>query len=205
MRTEKQIAASRRNGRKSTGAVTAEGKARIVAANLTSGIYAETEVLPWETAGNLEQLKAEYYEQHQPASPEARFLVDELITCEWTLRRLRRVDTNLWELGVQSPSLMEPELQPAYAFIRESRHFERLQRRINATRLAYHRALKDLERIQARDRAAADAKAAAAPEAPSATPSLSTHLPVLGSLRQQPAGDTAPSPEPGPDPLPRAS
>ena len=97
MRTEKQIAASRANGRKSNGAATPDGKARIVAANLKSGVYAESETLLWENAKDLEQLKAEYYDHHKPASPEARLLVDELITCEWTLRRLRRADSNLWD------------------------------------------------------------------------------------------------------------
>src|SRR5947209_12292890 len=95
MRTAKQIAASRRNGQKSAGAVTPEGKARIVAANLTSGIHAKSEVLPWEDAKSLEQLKSEYYRHHRPASPEARFLVDELIACDWSLRRFRRIDANL--------------------------------------------------------------------------------------------------------------
>ena len=42
MRTEKQIAASRLNGWKSNGATTSEGKARIVAANLKSGVYTES-------------------------------------------------------------------------------------------------------------------------------------------------------------------
>ena len=42
MRTQKQIAASRENGRQSHGATTPEGKACIVSANLLSGIFAET-------------------------------------------------------------------------------------------------------------------------------------------------------------------
>jgi hypothetical protein len=205
MRTEKQIAASRRNGRKSSGAVTADGKARILAANLISGIYAETEVLPWEAADNLEQLKSEYYEHHQPASPEARFLVDELISCEWTLRRLRRADTNLWESGIRHPTA-EPEFEPSRSFMRNSDTFDRLQRRINATRLAYHRALKDLERVQARDR---QATAAPHPEQTPATNSNDSYLPILGSLRQPPARHAPPLPpsEPGTlDPeIPKAS
>src|ERR1017187_7464569 len=48
MRTQKQLAASRDNGRKSHGAATPAGKARIVNANLQSGIFAETQVLVWE-------------------------------------------------------------------------------------------------------------------------------------------------------------
>jgi hypothetical protein len=78
MRTEKQIAASRLNGRKSSGATTSEGKSRIVAANLTSGVYAECEILPWEDAESLDPLEAEYYGHHRPASPEARLLLDDL-------------------------------------------------------------------------------------------------------------------------------
>ena len=48
MRAQKQIAASRENGRKSHGAVTPEGKTRIVKANLWTGLFSETNVLTWE-------------------------------------------------------------------------------------------------------------------------------------------------------------
>ena len=54
MRTEKQIAASRLNGRKSSGATTSEGKARIVAAN-------EPSVLPEDKASILEVLSEQTY------------------------------------------------------------------------------------------------------------------------------------------------
>ena len=78
MRTEKQIAASRLNGWKSNGATTAEGRAPIVAANLKSGVYAESEILPWEDPESLDRLEAEYYDHHRPASLEARLLLDDL-------------------------------------------------------------------------------------------------------------------------------
>ena len=118
MRTEKQIAASRANGRKSNGAATPDGKARIVAANLKSGVYAESETLPWENAKDLEQLKAEYYDHHKPASPEARLLVDELITCEWTLRRLRRADSNLWDNSARQVYQPDEDYATAQSFPR---------------------------------------------------------------------------------------
>ena len=78
MRTEKQIAASRLNGRKSSGATISQGKARVVSANLKSGVYAESEILPWEEAESLDRLEAEYHGHHRPASPEARLLLDDL-------------------------------------------------------------------------------------------------------------------------------
>jgi hypothetical protein len=65
MRTQKQIAASRENGRKSDGATTPEGKARIVNANLQSGIFAATKFLIWEHQGELQD---QYYARHPPAT-----------------------------------------------------------------------------------------------------------------------------------------
>ena len=113
MRTEKQIAASRLSGRKSSGATTSEGKARIVAANLKSGVFAESEILPWEDAESLDRLEAEYYDYHRPASPEARLLLDDLILCEWTLRRLHRADSNLWEFSAREAWRPGPDYAPA--------------------------------------------------------------------------------------------
>src|SRR5271157_3277092 len=95
MRTQKQIAASRENGAKSHGAATAEGKARIVNANLQSGIFAETQVLMWEHQEELQELKDEYYARHPPASPEARCLLDQIVKCEWRLRRFDWVEHSL--------------------------------------------------------------------------------------------------------------
>ena len=147
MRTEKQIAASRLNGRKSSGATTSEGKARIVAANLKSGVYAESEILPWEDPESLDRLEAEYYDHHRPASPEARLLLDDLILCEWTLRRLHRADSNLWEYSAQEAYRPDPGYAPAQAFKYSDKTFARLQHRLNATRVAIHRTLKDLQNL----------------------------------------------------------
>ena len=126
MRTEKQIAASRANGRKSNGAATPDGKARIVAANLKSGVYTESETLPWENAKDLEPLKAEDYDHHQPASLEARLLVDELISCEWTLRRHRRADSNLCDYSTRQIYKPDEEYAAAQAFLRSGKAFVRL-------------------------------------------------------------------------------
>jgi hypothetical protein len=126
MRTEKQIAASRLNGRRSSGATTSEGKVRIVAANLKSGLYAESEILPWEDAQSLDRLEAQYYGHHRPASPEARLLLDDLILCEWTLRRLHRADSNLWAYSAKKAWQPDPDYAPVQAF-RYSKDLQRLE------------------------------------------------------------------------------
>jgi hypothetical protein len=186
MRTQKQIAASRENGRKSHGAATPEGKARIVNANLQSGIFAETQVLVWEHQEELQQLKDEYYARHPPASPEARCLLDQIVLCEWHLRRFSWVEDALWDqLFNASPQDSDA---CAYALQQGDQTFTRLQRRINSTRRAFHTALKELERFEARDQ---DAVVVSSGSVSPATRSPETQLQILGSLRRNDSGDPA--------------
>jgi hypothetical protein len=179
MRTKKQIDASRANGAKSHGAASPEGKARIVAANLDTGMFAEYETLPWENRNELEEIQEEYYAQHPPASPEARALVDELIRCEWRLRRFHAIDDTIlvrgYELGGKDP------YADALTFLQHDKSFVRLQYRINSVHRAQRQILHELERIEARDRAAADA-----------APSSQTQLQVVGSLRSFPSTGVGP-------------
>jgi hypothetical protein len=186
MRTQKQIAASRENGRKSCGATTPEGKARIVQANLQSGIFAETQVLTWEHEGELQELKDEYYARHPPASPEARCLLDQIVLCEWHLRRFCWVEDSLWQMHHDASP---PDLEPyGYALEQGDRTFTRLQHRVNSTRRAFHAALKELERLEARDQ---DVVVVPSGSVSPATHSPETQLPIFGSLRKIDSGDPA--------------
>jgi hypothetical protein len=190
MRTQKQIAASRANGRKSQGAVTPEGKARIVAANLQWGIFAEDQVLGWEDQEEFQELKYEYYARHPPASPEARCLLDQIVLCEWHLRRFASVEGSLWDhLFRTNPRQADA---CAYAVEQGDHTFTRLQHRINSTRRAFHAALKELERLETRDQDVVLVGSAVSlnPVVP-ATPSPETRLPVLGSLRKNEAREPA--------------
>src|SRR5436309_1771036 len=56
MRTARQIAASRANGAKSRGAATPAGRARIVAANIRSGVFANSPVPSGEDPDELARL-----------------------------------------------------------------------------------------------------------------------------------------------------
>ena len=169
----------------SHGATTPEGKARIVSANLICGIDAETEVLTWEHCNELQELIAEYYASHPPASPEARCLLDQIIRCEWLLRRFAYAEASLWD----QLSANCPDDEPcADALQKGDRTFARLQQRINGTRRAFHTALKELERLEARD---LGAPADTPQPDPPATHSPATQLQVLGSLRKNDSGNPA--------------
>ena len=96
MSTIHQIEANRRNSEKSTGPTSVTGKAVASMNALKTGIHAKSLVLPSEKLADVEQLIDEYYQRHRPASPEARAFVDDLIRCEWTLRRLDTAETQMW-------------------------------------------------------------------------------------------------------------
>ena len=151
MRTQKQIAASRENGGKSHGAATVEGKARIVNANLQTGIVAETQVLIWEF----------------------------------------QVEDALWdELFTASPQNLDA---CAYALQQGDQTFTRLQHRINSTRRAFHTALKELERLEARDQ---DVVLVNPDPVSPVTQTPETQLQILGSLRKNDPGHPAPGETP---------
>ena len=186
MRTQKQIAASRENGRRSQGAATPEGKARIVNANLQSGVFADTHILGWEDQGEFQELKDEYYASHPPASPEARCLLDQIVMCEWHLRRFCWVEDSLWD---QFFHTSPPDSDScAYALRQGDQTFTRLQHRINSTRRAFHTALKELERLEVRGQ---DAVVVSPGSVSPATQTPETQLQVLGSLRKKDSGDPA--------------
>jgi hypothetical protein len=192
MRTQKQVAASRENGRKSHGAATPEGKARIVAANLQWGIYAEDEVLVWEHQEEFQELKDEYYAHHPPASPEARCFLDQVVLCEWHLRRFSSVEGSLWDhLFQTNPRQGDAS---AYALQQGDRTFARLQHRINPTRREFHTALKELERLEARDQ---DVVVVGPESVSPVTQTPETQLPILGSLRKNDPGDPPAGPAEG--------
>ena len=152
MATEKQIEANRRNAQQSTGPRTAEGKAAARRNALSSGIYAEREVvLPCENSQDLETLTAEYHQRYHPTTPEERCLVDCLVSDEWLLRRFRTVEAQLMSRALHSTSYPEKLTPLGQAYARAENQLERLQRRINATRKSYLLSLKTLQALLTRE------------------------------------------------------
>jgi hypothetical protein len=202
MPTAKQIAASRANGQKSHGPATSEGKAKSRYNALKHGIHAQSQVMFDETAEDLAELAAEIHEQYSPADATERFLVDTLINNEWRLRRLRRVETELWQTGVDAYLNKHAEMERATsgdAFATAAPVFERLQRIVNSCERAYHRALKELVALQV---ARAHALRTAKPE------ETTTSSESPGSFRtnpETPAAEASPNPEnhakPAPPPV----
>jgi hypothetical protein len=207
------------NAQKSTGPRTTAGKATSRFNALKHGIYAVHQIMFDEKPEDLAELAAEYHEHHSPANSDQRFLVDTLVHNEWRLRRIRRVEAELWQSA--SDLFIVKNLDTTVtctsgdAFATDSSTFERLQRVANSCDRAYHRAHKELERLQEVARAHGlragqpEAEPAAEP-APAPVPQPEQSKPAsakMGSVRQNPptASHAAPQPPAATDAQPGAA
>jgi hypothetical protein len=180
MPTEAQINANRRNAQKSTGPTTPEGKARSSLNALKSGIDAWSHIIPGEDPAELEALTAAFLLHFHPADPNQLSLVDTLISTEWTQRRLRRIEAQLWNYQVECldknlshADFIDASIQHnsplGHAFCAALDPFTRIQRRIDATNRMYLRTLKALQDFQAA--AASQHEPVSQPETPLPKPS----------------------------------
>jgi len=149
MATRKQIEANRRNARKSTGPVTAAGKAASSMNALKTGLHAKSLVLPTEKAADLELLTAEYYDQFHPESADLRDLVDEYITLVWQLRRLAVTEVALYKNDQDEFWQPETVKHPQGRIASNSyRAFAALQRRLDSTRRSRDRVRESIRQLQ---------------------------------------------------------
>ena len=148
MATIKQIQANRLNSQKSTGPRSVEGKLRSSQNALKSGIDAESLIIHGEDRAALETLTQEYVERFHPTTPEQRHFVDILIRDDWQLRRLAKVDTQIWEYELTWPLKHDENAPHGRAYASGSTTFFRLQRRIDSLERSYQRALRELQRLQ---------------------------------------------------------
>src|SRR5437899_4074 len=175
MPTQAQINANRLNALKSTGPTSPEGKAASSLNALKSGIDAWSHIIPGEDPAELEALTAAFVLHFRPADPVQLSLVDTLISAEWTQRRLRRIEAQLWNYQVECldknlshADFLDASIQHnsplGHAFHAALDPFSRIQRRIDATNRMYLRTLKALQDLQA---AAAPAEEPSQPAEPS--------------------------------------
>ena len=187
MATPRQIEANRRNAQKSTGPTSVAGKAASSMNALKTGLHAKSLVIFDEKVADLEELIAEYYQRHVPTTPEARLYIDELIHCEWLLRRYRAAENQMWQYQ-NKPKYSGPEEHPlGSAASLNPDSFSKLQYRVDATRRACQRSLQALKQLEADAAAAPPPPPAAEPlELPPAPPSFQTTSPQIGFVLPTP-------------------
>jgi hypothetical protein len=187
MSTLRQMEANRRNAQKSTGPTSVTGKATSSMNALRTGIHAKSLVLPTEKLADLQQLIDEYYQSHHPASSEARVMLDDLIRCEWTLRRLSAAETQLFEYAHQEAFREEDQFPLGQSCMDKHKAFGQLQWRIDSTRRALYRALQTLQQLEAAPAPAPPVAPDPPPlDPPSLPPSPQTTSPQIGFVPSTP-------------------
>jgi len=123
MASKRQLAANRRNAKKSTGPRTPEGRAAVRLNGVKHGLQAETLILPGENQSDFRDLLQSLEAEHQPATPDADANVRELAISTW---RLNRLDHS--EAGLTTP--------------RHMAYFSRIEARLEGS---FYRALRALQ------------------------------------------------------------
>jgi hypothetical protein len=162
--------ASRRNGAKSRGPKTAEGKARSAQNALKHGLRAQKHVvLPDEDALEFAELQAALLEELAPEGALQTVLARRVAVAAWRLTRADRMETELFgELRWNGGDL-------GLTLIRDgngTRSFETLMRYRGAAMAEFLRALRTLKALQAGQAATTDAAAAEYPMRSAGRPSL---------------------------------
>ena len=151
MASEAQVAANRRNARKSTGPKTDAGRAVASRNALRHGLTAEQLVLFDERAEDLARFREELRAALDPADAVEEALAERIVLCAWRLRRAARIEAGLLnaEAAAEEDQGSEPGLGSAF---RAAFGLGTVSRYEAALDRALSRAHAMLERRQARRR-----------------------------------------------------
>ncbi|HEY1496095.1 MAG TPA: hypothetical protein VGF49_16195 [Candidatus Solibacter sp.] len=156
-------------------------------------------VLPSENLAEHQLLVAEFYASLNPTRPEECAFVDDIIYCEWILRRLSRTESELLGFLHQNTDTTHPDFPLGQPAAENARLFTALQWRAISTRKALKEAIGGLR----------DLRLHPIPDpAPPVTPTIEEPLPEIGFvLETRPADQSSPpaanlQPPPSPEPAP---
>lgn len=126
MTSQKQIAANRRNAKRSTGPRTAKGKT-IASRNATKhGLTSEEIIIQGENSNDLQLLNQGLQIELQPNGVVEQELVNQITMCLWRLRRMRAIETSIMTIAIASDSVDSPySLYPNYRAYLAKKNSER--------------------------------------------------------------------------------
>jgi hypothetical protein len=136
MATERQIAANRQNGKKSTGPRSPAGKAKVTRNALKHGLLAQAALLPGEDGRRFQAFAHALLHDLQPVGALQALLADEIVNLAWRLQRASRVEPGL---------LVREQAAVDQAWVREQRtkreqqeqHEETVRRASKTARTVY--------------------------------------------------------------------
>jgi hypothetical protein len=116
MSSQRRIEASRANGARSLGPVTAEGKERSARNALRHGLLASTVVLEAEDGEEFQEALAALVARFQPADPVELGLVEEMAAAQWRKRRSWAIETCMMNTAVHAAQAGGPVERITQAF-----------------------------------------------------------------------------------------
>jgi hypothetical protein len=99
MSTATQIEANRLNAQASTGPTSAEGKAKSSLNALSHGFYSKHLLLPEEDPAELKLLRSSLIESYNPEDGAELLLVERIISSQWKLQRLNKLEAATIQRG----------------------------------------------------------------------------------------------------------
>ena len=156
-RTKKQIEAARRNGAKSRGPVTADGKARSSQNALKHGLHSRVLVLTSESEETYAGVRDEYFQHYDPQTRPEIDAVNDIIAARWRLNRILALETAAIDIQMDR---MEARVSQEFARIDEGvrtvlavsesdRTLTLLSRQERSLRRTIERATREIERLKA--------------------------------------------------------
>jgi len=151
MATKRQIEANRQNAKRSTGPITAEGRARSKRNALKHALTAREITVDDEEACKFEAFRDDIVEDLAPEGALEEALRERVAMCLWPLRRVPRLEVADTVHHEESGLGVRVSQGPAYQFIANGlcQHLTRYE---IALERSLQRALHDLDRLQARRR-----------------------------------------------------
>ena len=120
-----------------------------------------------------------------PPVPRRLFLVETLIRADWNKRRLRRIETKLYDalIAEQEAAGVPADIRLGAAFAQNGGHnaLEKIFRRLEAAERTWFRALKELRRAQQERRSSDPDDDGPAPLAPGSRPLIPVPVPAPAS------------------------
>jgi hypothetical protein len=196
MRTEAQIQASRLNGAKSRGPVTAEGKLASSQNAVKHGMLSAAVLIAGENEQTFNEFAASLYDEFQPATPFEASLVDAMAAARWRHARIGHIEKATFNLNNQRereqfPATSQlPETVTARSFstlANDTRTLDLINRYESRYDRQYLRAHKRLLEVQDRKKSVPAASVSAGPVAesiPPTTPTVSPATPTLISAKR---------------------
>ena len=168
MISQRQLDANRRNAAKSNGPITPEGRAAVRLNALKHGLTAAEIILPTaEDKLEFEQFQAAFEEECQPVGPIEQVLVEDIVANRWRMNRVRKMEPGFFALRMQ---ILESRIKEDYSALDAHAHLAlvfrddaqdantlgKMSRYEARFERSFHKALKELQRLQALRAAVSD-------------------------------------------------